>query len=184
MKGARGITENSAFYGLIISNAAVVLFAPFTPSVSRLLGIRTSVIIAVILCGTINNVLFYPTNYLVYGAFLLNGFGCALLRVAALAYMTKNSTRQTLSRNNSIHWMMLTVGLIMGNLIVMLLNIKTTEIDNDKRYAIAIATSTLCLLAIPAYFFTKSIPENYDELLEALFSVIPLAPFMSLNIVG
>ena len=106
-------------------------------------------------------------TYLVYAAFLLNGMGCALLRVSALSYMTKNSTRQTLSRNNAIHWMMLTVGLMLGNLIVMLVNIQTREITRDKRYTIAIATSSLCLLAIPGYFFTKTIPENYDEILEA-----------------
>ena len=167
MKGARGLTENSAFYGLIISNTAVVFFAPLTPSLSRLLGTRTSVIISVVLCGTINNALFYPSEYLLYGAFLLNGLGCALLRVAALAYMTKNSTRITLSQNNSIHWMMLTVGLMLGNLTVMLVNIETTEIDDDKRYTIAIVTSSLCLLAIPGYFFTKSIPANYDDMLAA-----------------
>jgi hypothetical protein len=144
-----------------------VLFAPFTPSISRILGTRTSVIISVIFCGTIVNVLFYPVNYLVYVACLLNGVGCALLRVAALTYMTKNSTRQTLSRNNSIHWMMLTLGIILGNLIVMLVNIQTTEIDSDKRYAIATATTVLCLLGIPGYFFTVTIPGNYDEILEA-----------------
>ena len=152
---------------MIICNSAVVLFAPFTPSLSRLLGTRTAVIISILLCGTIVNVLFYPTTYLVYAAFLLNGMGCALLRVSALSYMTKNSTRQTLSRNNAIHWMMLTVGLMLGNLIVMLVNIQTREITRDKRYTIAIATSTLCLLAIPGYFFTKTIPENYDDILEA-----------------
>lgn len=165
MRGARGLTENSAFYGLMICNAAVVIFAPFTPSLSKILGTRTAVIISVILCGTINNVLFYPTNYLVYGAFLLNGIGCALLRVAALAYMTKNSTTQTLSRHNSIHWMMLTLGLMLGNGIVMLINVKTTEINDDKRYAIATAMSVVCLLAIPGYFLTQKIPENYDEIL-------------------
>ena len=167
MNGAFELTENTAFYGLIICNAAVVLFAPLTPSLSGQLGTRTSVIISVVLCGTIVNVLFYPIKYLVYCAFLLNGIGCALLRVSALSYMTKNSTRQTLSRNNSIHWMMLTVGLMLGNLIIMLVNIQTTEINKDTRYTIAIATSTLCVLAIPGYFFTKNIPENYDEILEA-----------------
>lgn len=165
MEGKKGLSENTAFYGYIISNSAVVVFAPLTPSLSRLLGTRTAVILSVILCGTIDNALFYPTDYFVYTAFLLNGIGCALLRVSSLAYMTKNSTRQTLSRNNSIHWMMLTVGLMLGNLIVMLVNITTTQIDDDKRYAIAVATSTLCILAIPGYFFTKNIPDNYDDML-------------------
>ena len=163
MNGLHGLTENSAFYGMIICNVAIIISGLFARSITRLLGTRVTLIISVILCGSINNVLFYPTNYLVYGAFLLNGLGWAVLRVAALAYMTKNSTPRTLSRNNAIHWVMWTIGLILGNSVVMLLNINTEEISDNKRFKIATAMTVICLLGIPGYFFTKYIPSDYEE---------------------
>ena len=165
MDGNHGLTENSAFYGLIICNTAVVVFSPTISPLIRLLGTRTSVLISVLLCGSIDFVLFYPTDYLVYTAFLLNGLGCALLRVAALAFMTQNSSRETLTRNNSIHWAMFTAGPMLGNGVVMLINIRSKEIDEEKRCAIATATSIMCLLAIPGFFFTKNISGEENPIL-------------------
>ena len=168
MNDSHGLTKKSAFYGMIISNVAIIFFGPFARSTTRLLGTRVTLILSVILCGLINNALFYPTKYLVYGAFLLNGVGWAVFRVAALAYMTKNSTSASLSRNNLVHWIMWTVGLILGNAVVMLLNIHITEIGADKRYVIAIAMTALSLCAIPGYFFTRQIPEDYDAQIAAM----------------
>lgn len=67
--------------------------------------------------STIHCCIIYPRVYVIIIANIVNGFGCALLRVASLKFLTDQSTDATIVKNNTLHWGAFKSAIFFGNLI-------------------------------------------------------------------
>ena len=125
--------HGDGYYSLAINYIIFSISNLFALPILSKIGPRPTLILGGLCYALFIAQLFYPNDYLLYGASVIVGLGSALLWVPQGNFLTLNSDEDTITRNSGIFWNMKNFALFIGNIFVFFQFQGLTDIDTNTR---------------------------------------------------
>ena len=129
--------HGDGYYSLAINYIVFSIANLFALPILSKIGPRPTLIFGGICYASFIAQLFYPNDYLLYGASVIVGLGSALLWVPQGNFLTLNSDEDTITRNSGIFWNMKNFALFIGNIFVFFQFQGLTDIDTNTRLTVS-----------------------------------------------
>ncbi|XP_022666487.1 UNC93-like protein MFSD11 isoform X2 [Varroa destructor] len=128
-----GEYTGDGYWSFCIIYAVFAVSNWIAPSIIALMSPRVSMLVGAITYNFFISQFLYPTAEGLYIASALVGSGAAVIWTGQGTFLTKNSTKETMSRNSAIFWAMMQLSLIWGNIFVYFVLVGKEHIDKETR---------------------------------------------------
>ena len=140
--------HGDGYYSLAINYIMFSISNLFALPILSKIGPRPTLILGGLCYALFIAQLFYPNDFLLYGASVIIGFGSALLWVSQGNFLALNSDEDTMTRNSGIFWNMLNFGNFIGNFFIFFQFQGLTDIDSKTRLTVCFLFSNILVVPI------------------------------------